>query len=278
MRTRFLSILIFLVILTFLAISPAMRAQEAAKPVPVYVDKQEKDFKFYPGGKIGIAIATPGSLKIVGWDQGSVLMEAEIKVRSLTDEKARALLEKSPVRLRYTNATSTIQVTETPELRGLLEVNLTVHVPAARTDITAQIKKGDFFIETVNGWVEATLVEGNMNMAAIDGYFSGKIQKGNIVAKLSGSRWSGHGFSVGTQAGHVELLMPEKYSADLQLDTRDGEITVDFPAQEFEGELMPIEAVARKKARQLRARIGDGGAPIRAGTQSGNVSLRKIEF
>ncbi|MDR0311031.1 MAG: DUF4097 domain-containing protein [Acidobacteriota bacterium] len=271
---RFLSVLLFIAIF---AISPALRAQEAAEPVPVYVDKLEREYKFYPGGKIGISIASPGSLKIIGWNRGSVRMEAEIKVYSLSDEKARALLEKSPVRVRYTNSASTIQVTETPELRGLLEVNLTVHVPAARTDLAAQIKKGDFVIDTVNGWVEATLAEGNINVTAIDGYFSGKTMNGSILANLSGNRWSGQGFTAVTQKGDIELILPEKYSAVLQLDTGDGKITVDFPAQEVEGELIPIEAVVRKKAQQLRVRVGAGGAPMRLGTQSGDVSFRSAD-
>jgi DUF4097 and DUF4098 domain-containing protein YvlB len=265
--------------LLFLAVFPALRAQEAPEPgfglSPVYVDNQEKEYNFYPGGKMGISMAAPGSLKITGWNRGSVRMEAEIKVYSLTEEKARALLEKSPVRVRYNNSSSTIQITEAPELKGLLEINLTIHVPAARTDLTVQMKKGDFVIDNVNGWVEATLVEGNMDLTAIDGYFSGKTQKGNISANLSGNRWSGQGFTAVTQEGRVSLILPEKYAATLQLDTRNGEITVDYPSQEVEGELIPPEVVVQRKSRQLRARIGDGGAPMRLGTQSGDVSLMK---
>jgi len=262
-----------------LAVFPALYAQETAAPglesPQAYTDKMEREYRFYPGGKIGISLEVPGSLKIIGWERGSVLVEAEIKVHSLAEEKARALLEKSPVRVRYTETASTIQVTETLDLKGLLEVNLTMRVPGARTDITAQVKKGDFTIGTVNGWVEVTLLEGNMELVDIDGYFSGKTQKGDILANLSGNRWSGQGFTAVTQEGRVDLILPEKYSATLQLDTRNGEITVDYPSQEVEGELIPIEAVVQKNARQLRVRIGDGGAPMHLGTQSGDTSLKK---
>jgi len=270
----------FLSVLLLLTIFPTLRADELSAPSgmespQVYVDSQEKEFRFYPGGKIGISIGVPGSLKIIGWNRGSVRMEAEIKVYSPVKEKARALLEKSPIRVRYTDAVSTIQVAETPELKGLLEVNMTLYVPGARTDITAQTKKGDFFIDAVNGWVEATIAEGNVSLTAVDGYYSVKTLKGNISVNLSGSRWNGQGFTAVTQEGHIDLLIPEKYSAVLQLDTRKGEITVDYPSQEVEGELIPPEVVVQKKAQQLRVRVGDGGAPMILGTQSGDVSLKK---
>jgi len=277
----FMRIARFFTALFFLIFLPVIRAQGIPEPGPesrpVYNDTYEREYRFYPGGKIGISMEVPGSLKIIGWERGLVRVEAEIKVRSLADEKARGLLEKSPVRVRYNDAatTSTIQVAETPELKGLLEVNLTVRVPGARTDITTQVKKGDFTISAVNGWVEATLAEGNMDMTGINGYYSVKTLKGNISANLSGNRWNGQGFTAVTQDGSVDLILPEKYSATLQLDTRNGEITADYPSQEVEGELIPVEAVVKKKTQQLRVRVGDGGAPIRLGTQSGDVSLRK---
>jgi len=269
----------FLPAMFLLAFFPALRAEVISEPSPelspVYTDSQEKEYRFYPGGKIGISIDVPGNLKIVGWNRGSVRMEAEVKVHSLAEEKELNLLEKSPVRVRYTDAVSTIQVVEAPELKGLLEVNMVVYVPGSRTDLVVQMKKGDFTIDSVNGWVETTVGEGNLEMTAIDGYYSVKTQNGNILANLSGSRWNGQGFTAATREGRVDLLMPEKYSAVLQLDTQNGEITVDYPSQEVEGELIPPEVVSQKKARHLRARVGEGGAPLRLGTKSGDVSFTK---
>ena len=269
----------FFVVLFLWAFSLTLRAQEAPDPGPtlssVYTDNQEKEFRFYPGGKIGISLDVPGNLKVIGWNRGSVRMEAEIMVYSMEEEKARAFLEKSPVRVRYTETASTIQVVETPELKGFLEVNLTVYVPAAKTDLAMKVKKGDFIVEKVSGWLETNISEGNMYLTDIDGYFSGKTQKGNIMVNLSANRWSGQGFTAATEDGRVELILPEKYSAALQLDTRNGEITVDYPAQEVEGELVPIEIATQKKTKQLRARLGGGGAPLHLGAKSGDVFLTK---
>ena len=260
-------------------IFPVLRAQEISEPdtgLPTFNKfLQEREYRFYPGGKVGISIEVPGSLKIIGWNKGSARMEAEIKLFSTADEKARAVLEKSPVSVRYTETASTIHVTETPDLKGLLEVNLVVYVPGAKTDIVAQIQKGDFAIDAVNGWVEASVAEGNLELRDINGYYSVNTLKGNIFANLSGGNWNGQGFTAATKEGRVDLLIPEKYSAALQLDTRNGEITVDYPSQEVDGELIPPEVVVQKKVQQLRVRLGNGGAPLRLGTQSGDVSLKK---
>ena len=265
----------------FLVYMPPVRAQGIHEPgresPSVYTDIFEREYRFYPGGKIGISLEVPGSLKIIGWDRGLVRVEANIKVRSLTEEKARGLLEKPPVRIRYndTATTSTIQVAESPELKGILEVNMTVYLPGARSDLAVQVKNGHFTINTVNGWVEASIAEGNVELTAVNGYFSVKTIKGDISANLSGNRWNGQGFTAVTQEGRIDLILPEEYSAMLQLDTRNGEITVDYPSQVVEGELIPIEAVMQKKAQQLKVRVGNSGAPIHLGTQSGDVSLRK---
>ena len=265
-------------VLFFLATFTVLCAWGNDEPVSeptVYVDSHEMEYRFFPGGRIGISIETSGSLKIVGWDRGSVRVEAERRIYSQTEEKARTFLKTPPVRIRYTETTSTIQVADVPELGGLLEVNLIVYVPAARTDLAAQTKKGDFIINAVNGWVEATIGEGNMDITTVNGYFSGRTTKGNILVNLSGNRWNGQSFAAVTQAGNAELLLPENYSAALQLDTRNGEIAVDYPQQKVEGEFVPFEITKRRDAQQLRARVGDGGAPLHIGTQSGNVSLRR---
>ena len=264
-------------ILCLLLMLPAIYAQEESvtEAPPQYVEMQEREYKFYPGGRVGISLEVPGSLKIIGWDRGSVRMEAEKIVTGMTEEEAREFLKNSPVRVRYTNTTSTITATGMPPLPATLEVNLTVYVPKTRTDLMLGVKRGDLFVDTVNGWVEATIAEGNMEVVKPDGYFSGKTMKGNILVEMWGNQWRGHGFTAVTQEGHVDLLLPENFSAALQLDTRNGVITVDYPPQEVEGELLPPEVVIQKKTQQLKATIGDGGSPLHLGTQSGNVTLTK---
>lgn len=272
----------FRLVLAFFLTLPALRAQELplspAAPAPSpYVEREEKEFKFYPGGRIGIALEVPGNLKIVGWSKGSVRLEAEKILYYLPEDKAQAFLKKSPVRVRYTDTTSTIRAAGTPEAPGILEVNLTLYVPKDKTDLTVRLDRGDFAIDTVNGWVEVNMAEGGIDAVALSGYFSAKTLRGDIRVDMHGRQWIGQGFTAATQEGAITLQLPVKYSAALQLDTQNGTIAVDYPPQEVEGELAPPEIIAKDKVQQLRASVGDGGAPIRLGTLSGDITVAKKE-
>jgi DUF4097 and DUF4098 domain-containing protein YvlB len=268
------------IILLFL---PEVRTQEpplpnaAAKQVP-YVEHEDKEFNFYPGGKIEILAGTPGSLTIVGWKKASIRMEAEKIVYYDTPENAKALLKKNPIRVKWNQTSALIRTPDSAQPAALTEINLTVYIPGDKTDVKALVSQGDFSIESVNGWIEVTVVDGSMEVRSVSGYFSGQTQRGDLYVEMSGLRWRGLEFAAATKQGSVQLLLPEKYSAALQLETREGEISVDYPPQVVDGETVPPEIITNKGAQSLKATVGDGGAPVKLATASGNISLlRKRE-
>jgi DUF4097 and DUF4098 domain-containing protein YvlB len=263
----------------FSLVVPILRAQEspgAAVPKSPYVERQEKQFKFYPGGKVGISMEVPGSLKIIGWKKGVLRMEAEKIVYYDTAEKAKAFLEKSPIRVKYNQTSATISTPKSTGQDENIEMNITVYVPGDKTDIKAMVYKGDLSIDDVNGWVEINMLDGSLQAKSLSGYFSSHTQRGNISVEMSDARWRGLEFAAATDEGSVELRLPEKYSAALQLETRDGEITVDYPHQIVEGEPHPPDIVISKAAQLLSATLGDGGAPVKLATNSGNISMSAI--
>jgi DUF4097 and DUF4098 domain-containing protein YvlB len=251
--------------------------QSAPAPQSPYVEREEREFNFFPGGKAEISIGVPGSLRIVGWKKGSVRVEAEKIVYYEDVEKAKAFLKKSPVRIRHSETVASIRTMGIPEPPAVLEVNLTVYLPGEKTDIVAKMDRGEFSISSVNGWVEITMGEGSLEAKSMAGYFSGNLRKGDILVEMSGNRWSGLELGALTQQGSVNLVLPTNYSAALQLETRNGKITVDYPPRIEEGEEVPPEIAIGKKSQSLKASVGDGGAPIRLVTYSGDITLSKQE-
>jgi len=251
----------------------AAAAPAAAAPTAPYVERYEKQINFFPGGKLQVSAAVPGNVKIVGWGKGSIRVEAERIVYYLPPEDAKALLQKFPIRVRYTPTTATVQTTGSAPPPATMECNLTVYVPGEKTDLKVQVSRGDLSLESVNGWVEASIQEGSLDAKSMAGYFSFSTQRGDICAEMSGSRWNGLEFAALTKQGSVELRLPKKYDAALRLETRDGKVVVNYPPQEVDGELMPPEIVISKKAQSLKASVGDGGAPIRLSTHSGDITL-----
>jgi DUF4097 and DUF4098 domain-containing protein YvlB len=243
-----------------------------------YVEHEEKQFNFYPGGKIEISAGVPGDVKVVGWQKGSVEVKAEKVAYYLSPDRAKDLISQFPIHVRY-NQTSARILTSGPATANAngakVEINLTIYVPKDKTDMSAKLVQGDFDIESVNGWIEVTLREGSLNTRSLSGYFSGSTQRGNIRVEMSGNRWRGLEFDAVTQNGSIDLRLPVEYSAALQLQTHNGKVAVDYPPQVVEGEPTPPQIVIRKNAQSLSAAVGDGGAPIKLLTYSGDVSLRK---
>ena len=255
-------------------LATAVFPQEHSKtPETPYVEREERQFNFFPGGKVEISIGVPGSLKIVGWKKGSVSVEAEKIMYYATEEDAKAFLKKSPLRVRWNQTSSTISITTAPDTPAILEVNLTVYVPEAKTDINAKINKGEFSIEGINGWVEATVREGGIEARSMAGYFSAMTQRGDLLVEMSNIRWNGLEFAAITQSGSATLILPKEYSASLQLETRNGKITVDYPNRVFEGEEIPPDILVKDSAQSLKAAVGEGGAPIKLSTFTGNIIL-----
>jgi DUF4097 and DUF4098 domain-containing protein YvlB len=248
----------------------------SSAPVKPYVEREEKQFNFFPGGRVEISAGAPGRLTIIGWQKATVRMEAEKIVYYSSQEEAKALLQKSPIRVRYNQTTSSIRTTGGPDAN--VEFNLTLYVPADKTDIKATVNHGDFSIDGVNGWVEATVAtEGSIEAKSMSGYFSASTPHGEVTVEMAGNRWRGLEFAALTQNGCVTLKIPVTFSAALQLETRNGKILVDYPPQVVEGETVPPDIVIRKKSQSLKASVGDGGAPIKLVTYSGDVRLAKSE-
>jgi hypothetical protein len=254
--------------------------QAAGEQASPYIERTRKQFVFFPGGRIELTLGVAGDVRIIGWQRPAVVVEMEKIVYGMRQDQARALLGQFPVRVRWTQSVATIlapaTVPKKPSPKAVtpaIEINFSIYVPMQRTDLKLQLVKGDLTIEEVAGWMEATLREGSMETRALSGYFSGMTDAGNIDAEMTGKRWNGYGFTAVTQMGTVLVRLPEEYSAALQLETRDGGLSIVYPEQLVDGESIPLAAVTNKNARSLSATVGTGGAPIRLLTKKGDVRL-----
>jgi len=251
--------------------TPPQPAQTAV--VMPFTERFEKVFPFFPGGKVEFTAGVPGTVRIEGWNRAEVRIEAE-KVFFLPDrEEARKLAEKYTVRVRYTQTKATLGTSGPAPAGAMVEIHCKLFVPKAKTDMMISILKGDLVISDINGWIEATLAEGSLDSRRMQGYFSFLTKLGDIEVEMSGKRWDGHGFTAATEVGAATIRLPIQYSAALQLATSDGELEIQYPEQEVEGEKVPLLAVTKKTGRSVSASVGDGGAPVRIHTGKGNVLL-----
>jgi hypothetical protein len=264
----------FHIILIGFLLAQAVQEPAAQKPAPPpYVERMQKQFSFYPGGKLEIFASVPGDIKVIGWQRASAMVETEKIIFNLPEDQAKILSDQYPVHVRWNQTSATIRTSGPLQSPATMEVNVTIYVPKIRTDVNVKMLQGDFAIGVINGWVEATLTEGSIEAKSLSGYFSGTTQKGDVIVELAGKRWDGHSFTAVTRQGNIELRLPVNYSAALQLETRNGELSIEYPQQLVEGELVPLQAAARKSGHSLKAAVGDGGSPINLQTFVGNVRM-----
>ncbi len=238
-----------------------------------YVEKSEQEFAFYPGGRVEISAAAPGSFRIAGWQKAFVRVEMEKIFYYLSPDQAKALAKLYPAKVTKTQTSVKISTAGSPKPGVNMEVNVQVFVPWERTDLKIKMIKGDLSVAMLNGWVEATIEEGNLEAKDLGGYFYTVTKRGDLKVELSGKRWTGYSFSAKTERGSIDLSLPVDFSATLQLHTKDGSITTDYPAQMVEGESVPLKIMVKKKTRTLSAPIGGGGAQIKLVTSSGDISF-----
>jgi hypothetical protein len=273
-------ILLGWLIAALLQTAAGLPAQEpdGASSAP-YLERSQRQFRFYPGGKLELTLGVRGDVKVLGWQRPEIAVDIEKIVYRMPAEEAKALASRFPVQIRYTQTEATVRVPivkekkDTPAYPPGLEINLTVRVPRQRTDMKIQTVRGDLSLEDVNGWTEATLTEGSIGAKSISGYFSGLTDLGDIDADLSGKRWEGYEFAGVTRRGSVLLRLPADFSAALQLETRDGKLSINYPEQLVDGESVPLVAVAKKRGCSLNATVGDGGAPVKLLTMIGDVRM-----
>jgi hypothetical protein len=239
-----------------------------------YVETSQKEFAFYPGGKLEISAALPGNVQITGWPKAAIRVEMEKRIFAGSPDEAQSLSKLFPVRITHTAASSRIEIAGVPKKQQppAMEISLVIYVPVQKTDLAVKMIRGNLAIASLNGSIEASLEAGNIVARKLDGYFSGLTKTGELEVELHRKYWQGYGFSAVTRLGSVSVKVPVDYSAVLQQEARNGRITADYPEQE-----VPLQVLEKKKSQFINGPIGSGGTPVRVATMSGNVELSPIK-
>ena len=158
----------------------------------------------------------------------------------------------------------------------IIAENLNGHVTldSGDGDIRVNAGKGSFDVATGDGRVECHSIEGDLKAETkdggvrIDGVFTSldlHTGDGTIDADARpGSRMTS-GWSVRSGDGNVNLGLPEGFSADVDVHTGDGHITVNFP--------VTVEGSLRENA--IRGKINGGGQLLEIKTGDGNITVRR---
>jgi hypothetical protein len=200
-----------------------------------------------------------GGIEVEAWTGAQVEIEARVSARAPDEVRAEELLRSVEIsaeggRIAADGARQ--------ERRESWSVSYRIRVPTD-TDLTLRTTNGGIDVANVSGDIDFRATNGGVELIGLAGDVRGRTTNGGLRIELAGNSWTGSGMDVETTNGGVTMMIPEGYSAELEVGTTNGGIEVDFP----------VTIQGRIGRRALRTTLGDGGSPVRAVTTNGGVRV-----
>ena len=271
----------------------------AGADFPQYVEREEKQFAVT--GKPEVSLTTfDGSIQIRPWERSEVLVVIE---KRATDKDS---VDTISVDARQDANRIVIDV-KAPPHEGFLHshhrsAKLIVSMPAT-ADVMAKSRDGAIDVEGLTGQLELRSGDGHIRGRRLSGDLlvhtgDGSIRLEGVNGALRMNTGDGGIIAEGTFTslsarsgdGNVRISAEpgSKSSADWDITTGDGSVTVAFP-DGFNAEIDAHTGDGRVHMRDLsltnvtgligrhtvRGRLGDGGSTVRVRTGDGSITLRR---
>jgi putative adhesin len=201
-----------------------------------------------------------GGITVRGWDRGDALVRARIV--GYGDTEADAARVTSAVRV---DGAGGVIRADGPSSDDRQSWNVSYEISVPRTAmLTLTANNGGIVIEDFRGTATFHTKNGGINLRDVGGDIRGETTNGGVNVDVSGDHWDGAGLDVTTHNGGVNIRLPEHYSAELEVGTTHGRVSVNVPI-----------TVQGTIGRSLTTTLGAGGARLRAMTTNGGVSIRQ---
>ncbi|MBA4071699.1 MAG: hypothetical protein C0497_07675 [Gemmatimonas sp.] len=260
-------------------------------------------FAFDKSGVVDLGLVS-GDIVVTGWARNEVKVLAsieigyfehslsstrvQIKAKSRRNRMGESRIEVSvPVgtEVRASSVSGDVTVRGSAGRVTANTVSGEVEVRDASDAVEMHAVSGDLRGEKLRGRIRVNTVSGDLRLDDVIGDLRGKSVSGTLTMRgaldglefesMSGDfefrgDFRGTGtFSANTFSGDLRLTLPENLAANLELKTFSGDMRTEFPLT-----LQPGAAVGRR-SREMQTTINGGGARIRLGTFSGDITIQK---
>jgi DUF4097 and DUF4098 domain-containing protein YvlB len=254
----------------FLMLAGAAMAQDPAKTLSCSSsgsswDHQERDCAMREmtlpvTGALNVDGSPNGGISVKAWSRSEILVRA--RVDTYGDTKSQAESRQSEVVI----ATAGGKVSSTgPKTAGKTHYSVSYEIFVPRKiDLSLHSTNGGVSIEGVSGNISSDTTNGGLKLTNLAGKVVARTTNGGVKVVLAGPTWEGEGFEVSSTNGGVTIEAPSGYSAQVELSTTNGGLSSDFP----------ITVQGKFTGKSVNAKIGNGGAPVKARTTNGGISLK----
>jgi DUF4097 and DUF4098 domain-containing protein YvlB len=213
-------------------------------------------YPLQPGGTFDLQNVN-GTVEVQAWDRD------QIEIRAVKTAKDReADLDRVSIEVEAKpNAVSV--TTRYPQDQGVeVAVEYTVHVPHGALIERVATVNGTLRISGVDHVEELRTVNGNIEVYEGGGAVRAHVTNGNVHLELTHLREKDETFAETTN-GSVLLAVPADTQADLETRCLNGSFSSELP--------VALESTLRP--REMRGKLGRGGAPIRLRTVNGGIQI-----
>jgi hypothetical protein len=216
-------------------------------------------------GPLTVDAGPNGGIRIEGWDQNSIRVQAVITANARDEGRAREIAQSIQLLVGNGRVSANGPDRDSLERREGWSVSFRINVPR-RNDLDLRANNGGITIANVSGNIKFDTNNGGVRLTDLGGNVTGETDNGGLTVALSGTRWDGEGLDVATTNGGVTLQIPSGYNAELETRTVNGGFNIDFPIT-VQGELA--------MNRSLRTTLGSGGPPVRVRTTNGGLRVNR---
>lgn len=237
-----------------------------------YTREFKKIIDFKPNGSVEVK-TTNGKIELTSWNQNSVEIFAEIKVKASSRRDAERILDKVEILIDRSSDRISIEPDYPKRNSGdgfwdwvfgsesKPVVDFTIKVPK-RTDLNLRSTnghlsvddtEGEAILKTTNGGIEAEYMKGSVAASTTNGSISISLDDFSRDDRLD----------FNTTNGSIKLYLPSEVKADVRASTVNGSIRTDFP----------LTIQGRISRKRLNGEINGGGGTIELSTVNGGVSI-----
>jgi hypothetical protein len=216
-------------------------------------------YPLQPGGTFELQNVN-GTVEVEAWDRD------EIEVRAVKTAKERES-DLDRVSIEVDAKPNAVSVnTRYPQNEGVeVAVEYTVHVPHGAIVEHLGTVNGTLRISGVEHVQELRTVNGNIEVYEGGGSVHAHVTNGNVRLELAHLREKDETFAETTN-GSVLLAVPSDTQADVEARCLNGS---------FSSEL-PVSLESTMRPREVRGKLGHGGAPIRLRTINGGIQIARL--
>ncbi len=239
-------------------------------------------FAFGAGGTLSLTGAPQGSVRIDGWNQNKVQIDAVVELNAPTEADLDMLstvtgfvLEESLGKTLITSVGThdksylkRVAKKFPKQLRGLpFRIDYVIKVPRY-CDLLIDGGKGDLRISGVDGVIKVNFLDSNARFDLIGGAVMATVGDGTVDVNILDRSWRGRLADISLTTGTMNVNLPPNLNAEIDASVlRQGKVENTY------ADLKPKSRKDTFTEKLIAAKSGNGGVPLKFTVGDGNLNI-----